>query len=106
MKQFTMQQLIDFLASINTQEACGTAKSAIEGGATHVAVDGNGDVFAYRKPPRMCEPDEDETSDDYLGEWLRNSIDFGHDSRTVCYLGNTGEDQPNWRELSYEIPQQ
>lgn len=105
MKQFTMQQFIDFVASVDSQDACGTVQSAIEGGATHIAVDGNGDVFAYKMRPRQCEPDSYD-SDDYLGEWLRGAEEFGDVAKTVCYLGNTGEEHPDWRELCYKIPRQ
>ncbi|WP_459605055.1 hypothetical protein, partial [Enterobacter hormaechei] len=79
--------------------------TAIQGGATHIAIDGNGDVFAFKMRPRHCLPDDDDAND-YLGEWLRGSEQCGHIARTVCFLGNTGREHRNWQELCFQIPQQ
>lgn len=61
------------------------------------------DAVMMRK--RHCLPDDGDAND-YLGEWLRGSEQYGHIARTVCFLGNTGREHRNWRELCFQIPQQ
>ena len=104
-KSMTMLQFTEFLSRIDKSTTTATAQTAIQGGATHIAIDGNGDVFAFKMRPRPCLPDDDDASD-YLGEWLRGSEQYGHIARTVCFLGNTGREHRNWRELCFQIPQQ
>ena len=104
-KIMTMNELSNFLAGIDKSNTTATAQTAIQGGATHIAIDGNGDVFAFKMRPRHCLPDDDDAKD-YLGEWLRGSERYGHIARTVCFLGNTGREHTNWRELCFQIPQQ
>lgn len=104
-KSMTMLQLTEFLSKIDKSNTTATAQTAIQGGATHIAIDGNGDVFAFKMSPRHCLPDDDDAKD-YLGEWLRGSEQYGHIARTVCFLGNTGREHRNWRELCFQIPQQ
>lgn len=104
-KSMTMIQFTEFLSRIDKSTTTATAQTAIQGGATHIAIDGNGDVFAFKMRPRPCLPDDDDAND-YLGEWLRGSEQHGHIARTVCFLGNTGREHRNWRELCFQIPQQ
>ncbi|UJD05331.1 hypothetical protein PWKp15_00054 [Klebsiella phage PWKp15] len=104
-KSMTMIQFTEFLSRIDKSTTTATAQTAIQGGATHIAIDGNGDVFAFKMRPRPCLPDDDDAND-YLGEWLRGSEQYGHIARTVCFLGNTGREHRNWRELCFQIPQQ
>lgn len=104
-KIMTMNEFSNFLAGIDKSTTTATAQTAIQGGATHIAIDGNGDVFAFKMRPRHCLPDDGDAND-YLGEWLRWSEQYGHIARTVCYLGNTGREHRNWRELCFQIPQQ
>lgn len=104
-KSMTMNEFTNFLASIDKSTTTATAQTAIQGGATHIAIDGNGDVFAFKMRPRHGLPD-DGYSNEYLGEWLRGSEQYGHIARTVCFLGNTGREHRNWRELCFQIPQQ
>lgn len=104
-KSMTMNEFSNFLTGIDKSTTTATAQAAIQGGATHIAIDGNGDVFAFKMRPRHCLPDDDDASD-YLGEWLRGSEQYGHIARTVCFLGNTGREHRNWRELCFQIPQQ
>lgn len=104
-KSMTMLQFTEFLSRIDKSTTTATAQTAIHGGATHIAIDGNGDVFAFKMRPRPYLPDDDDASD-YLGEWLRGSEQYGHIARTVCFLGNTGREHRNWRELCFQIPQQ
>lgn len=104
-KGMTMLQFTEFLSKIDKSATTETAQTAIHGGATHIAIDGNGDVFAFKMRPRHCLPDDDDAKD-YLGEWLRGSERYGHIARTVCFLGNTGREHTNWRELCYRIPSQ
>lgn len=102
-KSMTMLQFTEFLSRIDKSTTTATAQTAIQGGATHIAIDGNGDVFAFKMRPRPYLPDDDDAND-YLGEWLRGSEQYGHIARTVCFLGNTGREHRNWRELCYRIP--
>ena len=102
-KSMTMLQFTEFMSKIDKSNTTATAQTAIHGGATHIAIDGNGDVFAFKMRPRHCLPDDDDAKD-YLGEWLRGSERYGHIARTVCFLGNTGREHTNWRELCYRIP--
>lgn len=104
-KSMTMNEFSNFLAGIDKSTTTATAQTAIQGGATHIAIDGNGDVFAFKMRPRHCLPKDDDAND-YLGEWLRGSEQYGHIARTVCFLGNTGREHRNWRELCFQIPQQ
>lgn len=104
-KSMTMLQFTEFLSRIDKSTTTATAQTAIQGGATHIAIDGNGDVFAFKMRPRPYLPDDDDAND-YLGEWLRGSEQYGHIARTVCFLGNTGREHRNWRELCFQIPQQ
>ena len=104
-KSMTMLQFTEFLSRIDKSTTTATAQTAIQGGATHIAIDGNGDVFAFKMRPRHCLPKDDDEND-YLGEWLRGSEQYGHIARTVCFLGNTGREHRNWRELCFQIPQQ
>ena len=104
-KSMTMNEFSNFLAGIDKSTTTSTAQTAIQGGATHIAIDGNGDVFAFKMRPRHCLPDDGDAND-YLGEWLRGSEQYGHIARTVCFLGNTGREHRNWRELCFQIPQQ
>lgn len=104
-KSMTMNEFSNFLAGIDKSTTTATAQTAIQGGATHIAIDGNGDVFAFKMRPRPCLPDDDDAND-YLGEWLRGSEQYGHIARTVCFLGNTGREHRKWRELCFQIPQQ
>lgn len=104
-KSMNMNEFSNFLAGIDKSATTATAQTAIQGGATHIAIDGNGDVFAFKMRPRHCLPDDDDAND-YLGEWLRGSEQYGHIARTVCFLGNTGREHTNWRELCYLIPSQ
>ncbi|UNA05239.1 hypothetical protein [Klebsiella phage vB_KvaS_F2M1D] len=104
-KSMTMNEFSNFLAGIDKSTTTATAQTAIQGGATHIAIDGNGDVFAFKMRPRHYLPDDDDAKD-YLGEWLRGSERYGHIARTVCFLGNTGREHTNWRELCFQIPQQ
>lgn len=104
-KSMTMNEFSNFLAGIDKSTTTATAQVAIQGGATHIAIDGNGDVFAFKMRPRHCLPKDDDAKD-YLGEWLRGSERYGHIARTVCLLGNTGREHRNWRELCFQIPQQ
>ena len=104
-KSMTMLQFTEFLSRIDKSTTTATAQTAIQGGATHIAIDGNGDVFAFKMRPRHCLPKDDDAKD-YLGEWLRGSEQYGHIARTVCFLGNTGREHRNWRELCFQIPQQ
>lgn len=104
-KSMTMNEFSNFLAGIDKSTTTATAQTAIQGGATHIAIDGNGDVFAFKMRPRHCLPDDDDAKD-YLGEWLRGSEQYGDIARTVCFLGNTGREHRNWRELCFQIPQQ
>lgn len=104
-KSMTMIHFTEFLSRIDKSTTTATAQTAIQGGATHIAIDGNGDVFAFKMRPRPCMPDDDDAND-YLGEWLRGSEQYGHIARTVCFLGNTGREHRNWRELCFQIPQQ
>lgn len=104
-KRMTMNELTNFLAGIDKSATTATAQVAIQGGATHIAIDGNGDVFAFKMRPRHCLPKDDDAKD-YLGEWLRGSEQYGHIARTVCFLGNTGREHRNWRELCFQIPRQ
>ena len=101
----TMNEFTNFLAGIDKSATTATAQVAIQGGATHIAIDGNGDVFAFKMRPRHYLPKDDDAKD-YLGEWLRGSERYGHIARTVCFLGNTGREHSNWRELCFQIPQQ
>lgn len=103
-KSMTMNEFSNFLAGIDKSTTTATAQAAIQGGATHIAIDGNGDVFAFKMRPRHCLPKDDDAKD-YLGEWLRGSEQYGHIARTVCFLGNTGREHRNWRELCFQIPQ-
>ncbi len=104
-KSMTMNEFSNFLAGIDKSTTTATAQTAIQGGATHIAIDGNGDVFAFKMRPRHCLPKDDDAKD-YLGEWLRGSEQYGHIARTVCFLGNTGREHRNWLELCFQIPQQ
>ena len=104
-KGMTMLQFTEFLSRIDKSATTATAQTAIQGRATHIAIDGNGDVFAFKMRPRPYLPDDDDAND-YLGEWLRGSEQYGHIARTVCFLGNTGREHRNWRELCFQIPQQ
>ena len=104
-KSMTMNEFTNFLAFIDKSATTATAQVAIQGGATHIAIDGNGDVFAFKMRPRHCLPKDDDAKD-YLGEWLRGSEQYGHIARTVCFLGNTGREHRNWRELCFQIPRQ
>lgn len=104
-KSMTMLQFTEFLSRIDKSTTTATAQTAIQGGATHIAIDGNGDVFAFKMRPRHCLAKDDDAKD-YLGEWLRGSEQYGHIARTVCFLGNTGREHRNWRELCFQIPQQ
>ena len=104
-KSMNMNEFSNFLAGIDKSATTATAQTAIQGGATHIAIDGNGDVFAFKMRPRHCLPDDDDAND-YPGEWLRGSEQYGHIARTVCFLGNTGREHANWRELCYLIPSQ
>lgn len=104
-KSMTMLQFTEFLSRIDKSATTATAQTAIQGGATHIAIDGNGDVFAFKMRPRHYLPKDDDAND-YLGEWLRGSERYGHIARTVCFLGNTGREHRNWRELCFQIPQQ
>ena len=104
-KSMTMLQFTEFLSRIDKSATTATAQTAIQGGATHIAIDGNGDVFAFKMRPRPRLPDDDDAND-YLGEWLRGSEQYGHIARTVCFLGNTSLEHRNWRELCFQIPQQ
>lgn len=104
-KSMTMNEFSNFLADIDKSTTTATAQTAIQGGATHIAIDGNGDVFAFKMRPRHYLPKDDDAKD-YLGEWLRGSEQYGHIARTVCFLGNTGREHTNWRELCFQIPQQ
>lgn len=103
-KSMTMNEFSNFLAGIDKSTTTATAQTAIQGGATHIAIDGNGDVFAFKMRPRHFLPKDDDAKD-YLGEWLRGSEQYGHIARTVCFLGNTGREHRNWRELCFQIPQ-
>lgn len=104
-KSMNMNEFSNFLAGIDKSATTATAQTAIQGGATHIAIDGNGDVFAFKMRPRHRLPKDDDAND-YLGEWLRGSEQHGHITRTVCFLGNTGREHRNWRELCFQIPQQ
>lgn len=104
-KSMNMNEFSNFLAGIDKSATTATAQTAIQGGATHIAIDGNGDVFAFKMRPRHRLP-KDDGANDYLGEWLRGSEQYGHIARTVCFLGNTGREHRNWRELCFQIPQQ
>lgn len=104
-KCMTMLRFTEFLSKIDKSATTATAQTAIQGGATHIAIDGNGDVFAFKMRPRHYLPKDDDAND-YLGEWLRGSERYGHIARTVCFLGNTGREHTNWRELCYQIPSQ
>lgn len=102
-KSMTMNEFSNFLAGIDKSTTTATAQTAIQGGDTHIAIDGNGDIFSFKMRPRHCLPDDDDAND-YLGEWLRGSEQYGHIARTVCFLGNTGREHTNWRELCYRLP--
>lgn len=104
-KSMTMNEFSNFLAGIDKSTTTATAQTAIQGGATHIAIDGNGDVFAFKMRPRHYLPKDDDAKD-YLGEWLRGSEQYSHIARTVCFLGNTGREHTNWRELCYRLPRQ
>lgn len=104
-KGMTMLQFTEFLSRIDKSDTTATARDAIQGGATHIAIGGNGDVFAFKMRPRHYLPKDDDAND-YLGEWLRGSERYGHIARTVCFLGNTGREHTNWCELCYRIPSQ
>lgn len=104
-KSMTMNEFSNFLAGIDKSTTTATEQTATQGGATHIAIDGNGDVFAFKMRPRHCLPKDDDAKD-YLGEWLCGSEQYGHIARTVCFLGNTGREHRNWRELCFQIPQQ
>lgn len=65
-KGMTMLQFTEFLSRIDKSATTATAQAAIQGGATHIAIDGNGDVFAFKMRPRHCLPDEGDAND-YLG---------------------------------------
>lgn len=104
-KSMTMLQFTEFLSRIYKSATTATAQVAIQGGATHIAIDGNGDVFAFKMRPRNYLL-KDGDAKDCLREWLRGSEQYGHMARTVCFLGNTGREHANWRELCYRIPQQ
>lgn len=104
-KSMTMNEFSNFLAGIDKSTTTATAQTAINGGATHIAIDGNGDVFAFKMRPRHYLPKDDDAKD-YLGEWIRGSERYGHIARTVCFLGNTGREHRNWRELCFQIQQQ
>ncbi|QEG07113.1 hypothetical protein H1O05_gp08 [Klebsiella phage Sweeny] len=104
-KGMTMLQFTEFLSKIDKSATTATAQTAIQGGATHIAIDGNGDVFAFKMRPRHYLPKDDDAND-YLGECLRGSEQYGHIARTVCFMGNTGREHTNWRELCYRIPRQ
>ncbi|WP_236452051.1 hypothetical protein, partial [Escherichia coli] len=69
-KSMTMNEFSNFMAGIDKSTTTATAQTAIQGGATHIAIDGNGDVFAFKMRPRPYLPDDDDACD-YLGEWLR-----------------------------------
>lgn len=71
-KSMTMNEFTNFLAGIDKSATTATAQAAIQGGATHIAIDGNGDVFAFKMRPRHYLPKDDDAKD-YLGEWLRGS---------------------------------
>ncbi|WP_236483766.1 hypothetical protein, partial [Escherichia coli] len=43
-KSMTMLQFTEFLSRIDKSTTTATAQTAIQGGATHIAIDGNGDV--------------------------------------------------------------
>ncbi|WP_236532832.1 hypothetical protein, partial [Escherichia coli] len=47
-KSMTMNEFSNFLAGIDKSTTTATAQTAIQGGATHIAIDGNGDVFAFK----------------------------------------------------------
>lgn len=104
-KSMNMNEFSNFLAGIDKSATTATAQTAIQGGATHIAIDGNGDVFAFKMRPRHRLPKDDDAND-YLGGWLRGSEQYGHITQTVCFLGNTGREHSNWRELCFQIPQQ
>lgn len=104
-KSMTMNEFSNFLAGIDKSTTTATAQTSIQGGVTHIAIDGNGDVFAFKMRPRPYLPKDDDAKD-CLGEWLRDSEQYGHIARTVCFLGNTGREHRNWRELCFQIPQQ
>lgn len=104
-KRMTMNELTNFLAGIDKSATTATAQVAIQGGATHISIYGNGDVFAFKMRPRHCLP-KDNDAKDYLGEWLRGSEQYGNIARTVCFLGNTGREHRNWRELCFKIQRQ
>ena len=104
-KSMTMNEFSNFLAGIDKSTPTATAQTAIQGGATHIAIDGNGDVFAFKMRPRPYMPDDDDAND-YLGEWLRGSEQYGDIARAVCFLGNTGREHTNWRELCFQIQRQ
>lgn len=67
---------------------------AIEAGATHLAVDYDGSVYAFKKSPTNI------GSTDAIG-WLRSTA-LG--AKAVGFVGSTNLTHGNWRELVIEIP--
>ena len=61
-------------------------------GATHVAIDDNGSIFAYKGEPRNDDPDGQ--------EWLPGR---GEEDRTVMYCGVT-EYPGNWKSCVWKLP--
>ena len=87
-KSMTMNEFSNFLAGIDKSTTTATARTAIQGGATHIAIDGNGDVFAFKMRPRHCLPDDGDAND-YLGEWLSGSASWATLAASIATGGNS-----------------
>ena len=67
------------------------SNALLSSSATHVAIDRDGSIFGYNGHPRV-QNDSD--------EWTPGE---GGGDRIVMFCGITIEEQPNWKELVWEI---
>lgn len=83
----TLEQLFTQLESMGGS----TRKQILECGATHIAIDSHGSVYAYKgKPVHMTDFEEWQSG----GEWWH---------KTCLWCGDL-EPQENWRKLVFELP--
>lgn len=84
----TLQQVMEIIGNYGLR----AKREILTCGATHVAIDSNGAIYAYKGNPR---------DDDSEGmEWLPGK---GKEDRTVMYCG-LADAPTNWKECVWQLP--
>lgn len=89
----TTSEMLDKIDSIGIT----TSSMVLTIGATHLAVDFDGAIYAYKGEPRQIKTS---IGDDFK-EWLPGRADG---CATLLYCGSFGVEQINWRKRVYILP--